>query len=799
MFYIIKPQASINLVTNPSPAVGTTGHNAVGAGVSIARVATYQRRHTHSIEVTTASGVASSDYFGNVALTSGITYTFSVDVLNLAAGQSMRIYFADTGGAAQGMPYSWVSNGYWERKQVTWACNSTTNFRLYVMRDSVASVVKFYCDGFLCEASTAATTYFDGDNQGYVIGERAYWWTGAAYASTSQRSANTRSGGLPVDIQTYCRIKSHYGFGMPPVQNFAAPISGDGSIYQGTRVLEREASLNLIFTGDLATMRTNRKALEDLIKRDAVPSNQDILIRYLGADATGADMTEPVDIRCSYKGGMELTAEKPGIGKATLSVQKAQPFLEGAYSVGADLGVNASLASVNYIIMRTAAGVWQKLGTGTNGAINCFAVAPDGSIYLGGAFTLAGGVANTIYIAKWDGSVFTPLGTGVTAGTNIYALAVAPDGTLYAGGGFTTMGGVANTAYIAKWSAGSWSALSTGMNGAVRALAVAPDGTLYAGGDFTLASGVANTAYIAKWNGATWTPLSTGMNGSIYAISIATDGTLYAGGAFALASGVANTAKIAKWNGSAWTALSTGANATVSNIVISPDGALYAGGGFTLAGGVANTAYIARWDGSAWNPLGSGLNAAVYGLSIGPDGILYVSGGFTLAGNLAVTYSAKWNNFTWTLFDIVFPGGIGGQLFDLSGNFYAGFNYSGAVTITSYTTPTGSSSETPPILKITGPGALVSITNYTNGSALYFNGLTLGASEVVWINTDPLNFSAVSSFRGNVSNYILRGSTKFTIEPGANNIAALMTGTTGASSILAQWTPRYWGIEQAVR
>jgi hypothetical protein len=37
--------------------------------------------------------------------------------------------------------------------------------------------------------------------------------------------------------------------------------------------------------------------------------------------------------------------------------------------------------------------------------------------------------------------------------------------------------------YIARWNGTSWSALGTGMNGSVSALAVLPNGDLIAGGD----------------------------------------------------------------------------------------------------------------------------------------------------------------------------------------------------------------------------------------------------------------------------------------------------------------------------
>jgi len=130
------------------------------------------------------------------------------------------------------------------------------------------------------------------------------------------------------------------------------------------------------------------------------------------------------------------------------------------------------------------------------------------ALYAGGEFTTAGGVAAN-FIAKWNGSSWSALGSGMNDW--VLALATFDDGSgggpaLYAGGFFTTAGGVAAT-FIAKWNGSSWSALGSGMNGGsfpgVYALATFDDGSgggpaLYAGGEFTTAGGVtANN--IAKW------------------------------------------------------------------------------------------------------------------------------------------------------------------------------------------------------------------------------------------------------------------------------------------------------------
>lgn len=73
---------------------------------------------------------------------------------------------------------------------------------------------------------------------------------------------------------------------------------------------------------------------------------------------------------------------------------------------------------------------------------------------------------------------------------------------VYAGGSFNTAGD-SSANYIAKWDGTTWSTLGSGMNGFVTALAVAGNGDLYAGGNFTTAGGVSANR-VAKWDGSTW-------------------------------------------------------------------------------------------------------------------------------------------------------------------------------------------------------------------------------------------------------------------------------------------------------
>jgi hypothetical protein len=119
---------------------------------------------------------------------------------------------------------------------------------------------------------------------------------------------------------------------------------------------------------------------------------------------------------------------------------------------------------------------WRRLGSGLNGRVFALTVYDDGgghALYAGGSFTSAGGLS-TMQIARWDGSTWSPLGSGITAddGAFVRALALYDDGSgpaLYAGGSFTSAGGVAANG-IARWDGSSWTPLGSGMRG-VRALA----------------------------------------------------------------------------------------------------------------------------------------------------------------------------------------------------------------------------------------------------------------------------------------------------------------------------------------
>jgi len=299
---------------------------------------------------------------------------------------------------------------------------------------------------------------------------------------------------------------------------------------------------------------------------------------------------------------------------------------------------------------------WSVLGSGTNDYIGAL-VWGGSSLYVGGQFTRAGNVsANNI--ARWDGSAWHALGTGVEGGMfGIVETLFWGGSNLYVGGWFIRAGNV-SASNIARWDGSAWYALGSGLDAIVYALEW--DGSnLYAGGHFS--DMTAGYRGLARWDGTVWSAVEGSQgkpccHGPVYALDW--DGSsLYVAGRFDRAAAVSAN-NIARWDGSAWHALGsglewgfqTGVGPTTWDSEIFAmvrDGSnLYVGGIFDMAGGVsANN--IARWDGTAWSPLGSGTDGEV--LALAWDGSnLYAGGNFSTAGGVSANNVARWDGSAWS-------------------------------------------------------------------------------------------------------------------------------------------------------
>jgi hypothetical protein len=251
-------------------------------------------------------------------------------------------------------------------------------------------------------------------------------------------------------------------------------------------------------------------------------------------------------------------------------------------------------------------------------------------------------------------------------GNPVYALAVSGN-DLYAGGSFLTAGGVPANC-IAKWNGSSWAALGSGMGGLppptydvpfIRSLAVLGN-DLYAAGSFITAGGTAATN-IAKWDGSNWLALGSGLgvsfgtyppNSPVCVLAVS-GSNVYAGGWFPMAGEVPANG-VAKWDGSSWSALGSGIGnptpylspgSVVRALAVSGCD-LYAGGSFLMAGGKVS-AYIAR----AYLPALPALSVARSGPEVivswpSPD-----KAGFWLEQAPALAPSSSWTANTANISD----------------------------------------------------------------------------------------------------------------------------------------------------
>lgn len=149
----------------------------------------------------------------------------------------------------------------------------------------------------------------------------------------------------------------------------------------------------------------------------------------------------------------------------------------------------------------------------------------NGDLIVAGNFDSAGGVACK-NIARWDGSQWHPLGSGVTytgPTENVRALGVYKD-TLYVAGSFDTVGGIYCLDF-AKWDGNQWYAVDNPTNFFPKSFKVY-NGFLYAGG-----TSIGNGNKIKRFDGQTWSNLVDFLSGSVFSIDIF-EGILYAGGSF---------------------------------------------------------------------------------------------------------------------------------------------------------------------------------------------------------------------------------------------------------------------------
>jgi hypothetical protein len=284
-------------------------------------------------------------------------------------------------------------------------------------------------------------------------------------------------------------------------------------------------------------------------------------------------------------------------------------------------GVSAN----NVARFNTQTNTWSTLGTGSSNGVNDevreLAVVGN-EVYVGGRFTSAGGVsANRVARFNTQTNTWSTLGTGSSNGVSgilasVLALAVVGN-EVYVGGAFTSAGGVsANSVARFNTQTNTWSTLGTGSSngvsvggvfGGVEALAVVGN-EVYVGGYFTSAGGV-SARNVARFNTQTntWSTLGTGSSNGVDSVVLAlavVGNEVYVGGEFTSAGGVRANG-VARFNTqtNTWSSLGTGSSNGVSVGGVSggvyalavSGNEVYVGGRFISAGGVIAIG-VARWN-----------------------------------------------------------------------------------------------------------------------------------------------------------------------------------------------------------
>jgi hypothetical protein len=800
------PEATTNLLSDPQFGLADpdTAWTFAGDGTpDFTRVTTYQW---------TGTGCAQADLGGGsfAALVQALTvtatsYTLSARVRRAAGGvltsTECRAHF---NSAAVDWDSITLERDGWYLCVHTGA--ATAGSRDFGVRCKETSLL---VDGVQLENKAYRTTYCDGEQDGCS-------WLGQRHASASQRRAQEWRGGKVVDLSTLgCEVTAWAGTGMPPVR---ANTQGQGLVpgrrYVNTMAKMRPLTLTLWASGaSTSGLHLVRRLLLDVIKPDRLGAqDRPFLLRYSGAAV-------PKELACVYEAGLESGPWRgftETIGLRLLACEPHWQEVGGEHAVVLD---TSDVVSIKVMVARRY-DEWELFGSpaATGAAVGyAMVVGLDGKVYLGGSFTDLDGIGAADYIAAWtpETAMWAALGTGMAGGT-VRSLAVDALGGIWAGGAFTSAGGVANTAYIARWNGAAWTSVGV-CNGFVRDILVGRNGWVWATGAFTSIGGVAANR-IAYYDGSAWHALGTGLDDEGICLAEDDAGNIVVGGSFTSANSVA-------CNYVAWLAyrpyygdfvveaMAGGLSGGCRAVAFGSDGSLYAGGVFTAytnwSGGPVTVGFVARYFQWSWYRLGEaapyGVDDTVAALAFDRStNLLYAGGDFGYGSNgVRMDKVGAWNGSTWSNLGVTLLAGLSVErlYLDMEDNLYIGTD-ADAITWFGETAVTAAGSASAyPVASFERSGGteatLYFLINVTTGRRATFK-YSLQDGERLIIDMRPGAFRVWSSLFGDRMNAVEPGSDfcRFALQPGANVIGCYVY-TAGSPTVTAdlRWRNRYWSTD----
>lgn len=813
-----------NLCTNPSFETNTTMWSATG-GATIVRTATRQRRGAFSLQITPGAGAFDGAFCSATSVIGRQRYTWSVDFLG-QAGQQYRIYVANTTGNAQSQFKVFTATGLWQRVSISYqdmfTAGVTVARRLYVTKNGGANTGVFYIDGSAFYNLPYEITWFDGDSRGFSPTATEFWWNGTPHGSTSTMSGKTRACGRKIPLTQFgFTVLTMLGLGMEPINLISSPLAQRGGeqfidAVPDARVFDLIGAFN---ARSLPQLQRQRQQMIDVFKVDSTPYAQPLALRYTPVDDRGRQVGVEQEIVASYQSGLEGKLDNHYQENVDLRFKVYLPFVgNDDQSEGAALGVQTALGNANYILKRSAGGIWSELQTGLNSSVETILPLPDGTWAVGGNFTNAGGIADADYLARYTPSTnlfsafnATPLNSGVNV------LKLMPNGNVLVGGFFTDAGGGASADFLCQLNltTGAYTAFGvTPLSAVVRAAEMLSNGDWALGGDF-LNAGDANGDYLCRMNRTTFVFSSfnaTPLNNSVLALKLDKANNLIVGGTFINAGGDVDASYVTRVNSTtgAFEVLVQTATPSgpVEDLEVGDDGILYIGGFYSNWAGDANMDGIVRFNGAAYLPLMTGVSPAgpadgVYTLKKLEGGSILLGGTFTQAGGLTLyDRLAIWNLSSFVPFDIDLPGSATIMaIATRQDELMIGFNTAGIAAVSTITTLTNTGTvKAYPRITLTGPGTVFQFKNWTTGKSIWFNLTLIAGETAVFDFSNPTNVSFTSNLRGNILGTILPGSDlDFFLLPGANNVSLFIAGTVNANTAASlYWRKAQHSIDSAI-
>lgn len=611
-------------------------------------------------------------------------------------------------------------------------------------------------------------------------------------------------------------VQKIQGLGIPTPTNVSVSYAiMDGQVPQRQVYPVREITLTCKFVGaSLADWHARRRIVEAQVNRDVTSDWEPMYLQYSGAGVT-------YQVPVYYAGGLEINNQRVFQEFFPLKFVSYDPFWQVTTTSTATLATIGTLSDARCIVQRQPDGTWAALGGGVNNVVSAIAIDPaSGAVYVGGSFTVAyngPGTTNPVTvnrIAKWDPVTEQWSALNVASGSpglngDVLCLSIRPNGTVVVGGTFS-MWSVNNLLMYLPETDEFAICGGLGTDGAVYCAGFDTAGRLYIGGVFThVYDGDATPhayAYGAKTaDGTTWTALGSGPGGYVYALSRGRDDLMYFGGAFA---GV-----FASYDGTTWTALGSDVDDSAFGLSVGPDGMLYYGGFFTQIYGSA-CLRAAVYNGVTFYPLGGGVGPAtndhvtyVRSLLVLDDGTLLAGGNFTSAEGIALSDRvALWTGSMWVPLDINLPStpAVIALAQAADGTLYIGFNTIGTASVPGSTDVLNEGSARAfPVITLTCSGVnatdtatIQSVANGATGDEIFIN-YTLSVGETVTIDLTPGNKTIKSNYTGDIP--VMPGGDLMTwsLLPGHNDVRVFATPASGLPTVAAEitWVNRYWGAD----